>query len=303
MYHCLQQNGRQNAWRQDRVSMNPPPAPTSVSRQVVLSTLSFTLCFAGWGLVSAFAPRFRESFRLSATETAFLVAVPVLLGSLARIPAGILADRFGGRSTFSLLMLLVSVPIFILPSASSFRQLLIASFCLGLAGSSFAVGVSHVSGWSPAERQGSLLGIYGLGTIGQSAAVFFGPVLATAAGWPAVFRGTAVLLLVWGLLFFALARDATASAKSRTIGQMLALLSREKLAWCLGAFYFLTFGGFVAFSIYLPSLLRDEFQLTPADAGFRTAGFVVLATLLRPCGGWLSDKIGGAHVLSGVFLG
>jgi MFS family permease len=84
---------------------------------------------------------------------------------------------------------------------------------------------------------------------------------------------------------------------------MVTLLSRERLAWCLGAFYFLTFGGFVAFSIYLPTLLRDEFQLTPADAGFRTAGFVVLATLLRPCGGWLSDKIGGARVLSGVFLG
>ena len=82
---------------------------------------------------------------------------------------------------------------------------------------------------------------------------------------------------------------------------MLALLARERLSWALSAFYFLTFGGFVAFSIYLPSLLKDQFHLTPADAGFRTAGFVVLATLLRPVGGWLSDRIGGARVFSAVF--
>src|SRR5207247_192288 len=86
-------------------------------------------------------------------------------------------------------------------------------------------------------------------------------------------------------------------------GAMLAVLTREKLAWLLAAFYFLTFGGFVAFSIYLPTLLKDEFKLSPADAGFRTAGFVVLATLLRPLGGWLSDRIGGARVLAAVFAG
>ena len=84
---------------------------------------------------------------------------------------------------------------------------------------------------------------------------------------------------------------------------MLEVLTREKLAWLLAAFYFLTFGGFVAFSIYLPTLLKDQFHLAPADAGFRTAGFVVLATLLRPLGGWLSDRIGGARVLSAVFCG
>jgi nitrate/nitrite transporter NarK len=84
---------------------------------------------------------------------------------------------------------------------------------------------------------------------------------------------------------------------------MVEVLTRQKLSWLLAAFYFLTFGGFVAFSIYLPTLLKDDFRLTPADAGFRTAGFVVLATLLRPLGGWLADRIGGARVLSAVFAG
>lgn len=126
--------------------------------------------------------------------------------------------------------------------------------------------------------------------------------LAAAAGWQNVYRGMAVLLVVWGLAFGLLARDAPVTAAPKGLAAMLRPW-RAPLAWALALFYFLTFGGFVAFSIYLPTLLRDEFGLQTADAGFRTAGFVVLATLLRPAGGWLADRIGGARVLSGVFLG
>jgi nitrate/nitrite transporter NarK len=189
------------------------------------------------------------------------------------------------------------------PSAESFDRLLVTAFLLGLAGSSFAIGVSYVSRWTPADRQGTALGVYGLGNIGQSAAVFLGPVVASWISWERVFHAVAALLLVWGIAFAVLARDAPARTKPRGFAAMLGVLRRERLAWILSFFYFLTFGGFVAFSIYLPTLLRDLFGLSAADAGFRTAGFVVLATLLRPVGGALADKIGGARVLNGVFLG
>jgi NNP family nitrate/nitrite transporter-like MFS transporter len=268
---------------------------------LALGTVSFAVCFAAWGLIAAFAPRFRETFHLSATQAALMVAVPVLLGSLARLPVGMLADRFGGRLVFSVLMLLCSVPAFLTPAAATYQQLLFGGFFLGLAGSSFAVGVGFVSRWFSAEKQGSALGVYGLGNIGQSAAVFLGPLLAVSLGWQNIFRGMAVVLVVWAAVFWLLARNAPVVVQPKTIGEMVALLARERLSWALSAFYFLTFGGFVAFSIYLPSLLRDQFHLQPADAGFRTAGFVVLATLLRPVGGWLSDRIGGARVLSVVF--
>jgi NNP family nitrate/nitrite transporter-like MFS transporter len=277
----------------------------STSRHVWLGTISFTVCFAAWGLIGAFAPRFRDAFHLTASETAFLVAVPVLLGSLARLPMGILTDRFGGRAIFSILMAAVALPVWIVPLQTTYSALVGVGFLLGLAGSSFAIGVGYVSRWTPAERQGSALGVYGLGNIGQSAAVFLGPVLAARIGMPSVFRGVAGLLVVWATAFAVLARNAPApaAAQRKGVGAMLAVLTREKLSWLLAAFYFLTFGGFVAFSIYLPTLLRDEFLLPPADAGFRTAGFVVLATLLRPLGGWLSDRIGGARVLAAVFAG
>ena len=273
------------------------------SLQIALGTLSFAICFAAWGLISAFAPRFREAFHLTATQTAFLVAVPVLLGALLRVATGMLADRFGGRAVFALLMVIVAVPAYVVPMVPSYRMLLYVAFFLGMAGSSFAVGTGFVSRWFPPEKQGGALGIYGLGNIGQSAAVFLGPVLAVAVGWQNIFRGMAALLVIGGLAFFVLARNSPKSVRPCSLGAMLQLLSRERLSWVLSAFYFLTFGGFVAFSIYLPILLKDQFGLKPADAGFRTAGFVVLATLARPLGGWLADKIGGARVLQTVFLG
>jgi MFS family permease len=125
-------------------------------------------------------------------------------------------------------------------------------------------------------------------------------VVASRFGWPTVFRGTALLLLAWAVVFVLLARNSERKAPPASASVMLALL-RSPTAWLLGAFYFLTFGGFVAFSIYLPTLLRSQFNLSPTDAGFRAAGFVVLATLMRPVGGWLADRIGGAQVLSWVF--
>ncbi len=270
-------------------------------RHLALGTVSFTLCFAAWGLLSAFAPSFRSQFHLSATQTALVIAVPVLLGSLARIPVGLLTDRFGGRRVFVLLFLASAVPAALAPLAASYRQLLAVGFFLGLAGSSFAVGVGYVSRWFSAERQGTALGVYGLGNIGQSAAVFLGPVLAASVGRENVFLTMAALLAAWAGVFALLSRDAPSRAPAKSLRAMLRVFAAEPLSWGLSFFYFLTFGGFVAFSIYLPSLLRDEFGLKPVDAGFRTAGFVVLATLLRPVGGALADRIGGARVLSGVF--
>jgi NNP family nitrate/nitrite transporter-like MFS transporter len=270
---------------------------------LALATLSFAICFAAWGLISALAPHFREQLHLSATQTALLVAVPVVLGSLARIPMGMLADRFGGRVVFTLLMMVAAIPTALVVAARGYQELLLDAFFLGLAGSSFAVGVGFVSRRYPPERQGAALGIYGVGNIGQSAVVFGVPLLAKVIGLKEVVLALSALLVVWAVIFGVFARNPRETNRPKSLGEMLSVLRRERLSWALSAFYFLTFGGFVAFGIYLPSLLRSQFGLGLVDAGFRTAGFVVLATSARPLGGWLSDKIGGARLLSAVFLG
>jgi MFS transporter, NNP family, nitrate/nitrite transporter len=269
------------------------------TRHVALGTISFTICFAAWGLIAAFAP----GMHLSRSQTYALVSVPVLLGAVARIPMGMLTDRFGGRAIFAVLMAAVAVPVWLVPAQQSYTSLVAVAFFLGLAGSSFAVGVGYVSRWTPPDRQGSALGVYGLGNIGQSAALFLGPLAGARFGVPAVFHGVAALLVIWAVVWALAARDAPrpATAGAARSAGMLGIFLHEPLAWLLAAFYFLTFGGFVAFSVALPTLLKDEFRLAPADAGFRAAGFVVLATLLRPVGGWLADRIGGARVLAAVF--
>jgi len=272
-------------------------------RQLLLATVSFGLCFAAWGLVGAFAPTWREEFGLSGQATSLLIAVPVLLGSLARLPMGMLTDRYGGRVMFTALFLVVAVGTAIVPFARNFGTLIAFAFFLGLAGSSFSIGVGFVSHWFPPARQGTALGIYGLGTMGQSAAVFLGPVLAGMVGRDAVFFGLAGIILAWSVVFWTFARISPTRKAPATAGAMVAVLTKEPLAWVLSAFYFVTFGGFVAFSVYLPTLLRDDFDLSLADAGFRAAGFVVLATLMRPLGGILADRAGGASVLWWVFLG
>ena len=278
-------------------------AAASAAGALALATVSFALSFAAWGLVGGLASVFTRLYTLSASQTALLVAVPVLLGSLARLPMGMLTDRLGGRLVFTALLVFSSLAAFLVPLTASYQSLLVAAFLIGMAGSSFAVGAAFVSRWTPAARQGYALGIYGLGTMGQSLAVFVGPVIATRLGWEAVFRGMSALLFIWAIVYVALARNPPQPGRPATVAAMIAVLRRAPTAWLLGVFYFLTFGGFVAFSIYLPTLLQAQFGLAPADAGFRAAGFVIFATCMRPVGGWLADRIGGAQVLSWVFGG
>jgi NNP family nitrate/nitrite transporter-like MFS transporter len=279
-----------------------PESNHDARTQLALGTVSFAVCFCAWGMIGAFAPAFRKELGLSATQTSLLVATPVILGALARIPVGILTDRFGGRTVFSVLIAVSAVAAFLVPFADGYSVLIAAGFLLGVAGSSFAAGVAYVSKWFPPHAQGSALGVYGVGNAGQSAAVFLGPLLALSIGRDNVFFAVAALLFVWMIVFLSFARNAPVTGLPPRLGAMLQVLAKERLAWFLSSFYFVTFGGFVAFSIYLPSLLVDDFHLSAPDAGFRTAGFVILATLLRPVGGILADRIGGAHVLSAVFV-
>jgi len=272
------------------------------TRALFLSTSAFAVSFAVWGLIGALAPTFAQAYGLSAKAKSLMIAIPVLLGALGRIPAGMLADRFGGRRMFATLLVLSAIPAILIGFSNSYSSLIALGLFLGIAGSTFPVGVGFTSKWFTPEQQGTALGVYGMGNIGQSIAVFGAPVLAIALGsWRPVFFIFAAVSIVWGVLFFLMARDAATQAKPKTMAENLDVLRREPLAWILSLFYFLTFGGFVAFSIYLPTLLKDNFKLTAADAGARTAGFVLLATLMRPVGGMLADRKGGARVLVPVF--
>ncbi|TCJ16861.1 NarK/NasA family nitrate transporter [Rubrobacter taiwanensis] len=272
------------------------------ARALVLATAAFALCFSVWGLIAPLAPQFQEQYGLTSTQISIVVATPVLLGSLFRIPIGLLTDRFGGRAVFTVLMLFLLLPVFMIGLfGGSFSGLLFWGFLLGVAGSSFAVGVPYVSKWYPPEKQGLALGIYGMGNIGQAIAAYTAPVIAAALGWQWAFWLFLVPLGAMAAAFWFAGRDAPVAGPRPSLAEGVALFREEAGPWVLSLFYFLTFGGFVAFGIYLPTLLVDVFALDPADAGRRAAGFIVLATFARPVGGWLADRVGGVPALGVIF--
>jgi len=269
---------------------------------LTLATIAFAVSFAVWGMISPLAKMFQTTFHLSETQKWLMIATPVLLGSIIRLPMGMLADRFGGRIVFGLLLLFISLPAYMLSKATAYTDMLVWGLLLGMAGTSFSVGVAFTSKWFPPEKQGLALGVYGAGNIGQSVALFGIPALSgILGGWRATYAAFAVVALVYGAIYLALARNAPVRTQPKPFSAMLKVLATQPLAWLLSLFYFVTFGGFVALSIGLPTILQEIFHLTKEDAGLRIAGFVIVATLLRPIGGAVSDRVGGAKVLGVVF--
>lgn len=282
--------------------MNTNNRPGS-GRALFLSTTAFGVSFAVWGLIGALAPTFTDLYGLSSTQKSLMIAVPVLLGSVGRLIAGMAADRLGGRNVMSALLLFSALPAFAIGFSTSFNQLLLFGLFLGIAGTTFPVGVGFTSRWFPPNKQGTALGIYGMGNIGQSIAVFAAPVLASHIGdWRIVFYIFAGASIIWGIIFYLGAENDTTTARPKSLAESLAPLKHSATAWVLALFYFLTFGGFVALALYMPTFLREIFALSPTDAGARTAGFVLVTTIMRPIGGNLADRFGGARVLVLVFV-
>ncbi|GMU24386.1 MAG: MFS transporter [Phycisphaerae bacterium] len=268
--------------------------------QLVLGTGAFAVCFAVFGSVSAMMPILKQQLGLKPFEASVAIALPVLLGSVGRIPLGIFTDRVGGRLVFSLTMIASIVPAMLMGFVTEYWQLLVCGFFIGIALASFSVGVGFVSGWYPPQRQGTALGIYGAGNAGQSLAAYGSPVLAAELGFGWGFWTFGWITLGWLVLFALLARNAPRTGPRKSWADTVRPLGDRK-SWLLSGYYFLTFGGFVSMAIYLPMFLTDMFGLTPADAGLRTAGFVIVATGMRPIGGVLADRYGGGTILSFVF--
>jgi len=273
---------------------------SSAKLQLTLGTGAFALCFAVFGTMSAMMPILSKQMHLSPVQKSIAVALPVLLGSVGRIPLGMLTDRFGGRIVFSCVMVLSIIPAFLMGTVQDYQHLLLYGFFIGIALASFSVGVGFVSGWYSGERQGFALGVYGAGNIGQSLAAFGSPFIAAAAGIKWGFWTFGILLSIWLVIFAVLAQNAPRRGAVKSLAMVFRPLGDPR-SWILSLYYFLTFGGFVAMGVYLPIFLTEMFKLTPQDAGLRTAGFVVLATLMRPIGGTLADKVGGRAILLWVF--
>lgn len=268
---------------------------------LALATVGFAVNFWAWALLSPLGPRFKDLLGLSVFEQALLVAVPVVVGSVGRIPVGALTDRFGGRVMFPLVTAATIMPVLFLGLVghSSLLALLIGGFFLGVGGTAFAVGVPFVSAWFPPQRRGLAIGIFGAGMGGTAISALTTVNLVSAGGVATPFVVTAVVLAVYAVVAAIFLRDAPGRVvPADSLGRRLVVISRLAVTWQASALYAVAFGGYVAFSVYLPAYLRTGYGLEQTDAANRMAGFVLVAVLMRPVGGWLSDRVGPVRVLA-----
>ncbi|PLR97646.1 nitrate/nitrite transporter [Bacillus sp. T33-2] len=270
--------------------------------QLLLQTLSLIAGFMVWVILSSLMPFIKEDIQLSANQVAMATAIPVVLGSLLRIPIGYWTNRFGARKLFFISFLLLLFPVYYISLADSYSDLLLGGLLVGIGGAVFSVGVTSLPKYYPKERHGFVNGIYGVGNLGTAISTFSAPVVATQFGWQLAVKLYLVLLLVFALLNFFLGDRHEPKVITPLKDQIKSVYKNQKL-WALCLFYFLTFGAFVAFTIYLPNFLVSHFGLEKVDAGLRTAGFIALATFFRPIGGWLGDKFNSFIILMFVFAG
>ncbi|HLT83307.1 MAG TPA: MFS transporter [Phototrophicaceae bacterium] len=280
-------------------------ATRSPGAMLALATVGFLVNFWAWNLIAPLGNTYGGELELTAFQVSVAVAVPVIVGSLGRIPVGALTDRFGARVMFPAVSIVTIIPtLFVGFVANSFPLLIVGGFFLGIGGTAFAVGVPFVNAWYAPERRGLALGIFGMGTAGTAVAAFTTVGIADAYGRPAPYVLVAAILAGYAVVSWMMLRDSPLRPPAST-GSMLARTWQTlkiPVTLQLSLIYAMGFGGFVAFSVYLPTYLINDFGLDRSDASFRTAGFIVLAVVARPVGGWLSDRFHPVPVLTWCFV-
>ena len=263
-----------------------------------LATLGLVVNFWAWSLLSPLGTQLAKELVISPTQLSLLLAMPVIIGALGRIALGILTDKLGGRYTFALVCFLTALPVIGLCMTHSYVSLLLVATLLGIGGASFVVGIPFLSDWFPVEKRGLIIGIYSMGNAGTALSGFLTPRLDELLGRQQTFLLVAALLIILAIVFLLFGRNAPGWKPPKTSS-----LTRIKKAVTfpltrdISMVYIVTFGAFVAFGVYLPVLLRIAYGLSLTDAATRAAGFILIATLARPIGGWLGDKIGGRLVI------
>jgi NNP family nitrate/nitrite transporter-like MFS transporter len=276
--------------------------PTGHAPTLAACFLHFDVCFMLWVLIGALGPFLFDGTHVQAGLKGLLIGIPVLVGSLLRVPMGLLADRFGASRTALALLAFLFAPLTIAWLAPAGLSTLVpVSLMLGSAGASFAVVLPLASRWYPAERQGIVMGIAAAGNSGTVLANVFAPRLAAAIGWQNVFGLALIPLTIVTVVFLLLAKEAPVTSNRRSTDDYLSALT-EPDARLFCAYYAITFGGYVGLSSFLPVYLHDQFGAPPVTAGSITAVAALSGSLSRPLGGYLGDTLGGNRLLQWIFF-
>lgn len=264
--------------------------------QLTLQTLSLVAGFMAWSIISPLMPFISQDVDISPGQISVILAIPVILGSVLRVPFGYLTNIVGAKWVFFWSFIVLLLPIFLLGQAQSPGMLMLSGFFLGIGGAIFSVGVTSVPKYFSKDKVGLANGIYGVGNIGTAVSSFCAPVLAGAIGWQNTVRSYLIILSIFAILMFFLGDKNEPKVKIPLMSQVKDLSKNYKLYY-LSLWYFITFGAFVAFGIFLPNFLVDHFSIDKVDAGIRSGIFIALATFLRPVGGVIGDKFNAVQAL------
>lgn len=280
-------------------------ATSKSHRMLFLNTLAFTACFAAWMINGVLVTFLVENnlFSWNSVEIGFLLGVPVLVGSVMRLPVGILTDKLGGRWVMAAILLFCAIPMYFLSEANSYTSFLVLSFGFGLSGSSFAAGVAYTSVWYPKEKQGTALGIFGVGNVGAAFTTLFAPSILNSLtqqgvnleAWRTLPKLYATLLVIIAVIFL-LGTENKKPDELKTLALRLRPL-KEFRVWRFGLYYFFVFGSFVALAQWLIPYYVNVYSMTIVYAGFMVTAFSLPSSVIRSVGGWLSDKAGARVVL------
>ena len=286
-----------------KIQMNTKKHSQQKYQALILVTIVLMLNFWAWSLLSPLATTYKDIFHLSPVIVSFLVAMPVLIGALGRIPVGLLTDRYGGQRVLLWICILTGIFVAFLAHVDGLSTLFLAAGAVGIAGASFAAGIPFINAWFPKNQRGLALGIYALGNGGTAVSGLMTPWLVEVFGRQKMFYAISIVLFIAAIAIWRYGKESTRwqHAEGGSLQRLRSAL-QWAFTWRLSLLYGLTFGAFVALGLYLPVLLNQSYDLDPADAAARAAGFVILATLVRPLGGWLSDRFNGLLVLRGVCL-
>jgi NNP family nitrate/nitrite transporter-like MFS transporter len=263
--------------------------------------LYFDFCFAIWVLNGAMGPFISETYHLSPAQKGFMISVPILAGALMRFPLGVLAQYIGRKNAAMVEMsLIVAALAFGFFFVNSYDSVLAMGVLLGIAGASFGVALSLGSGWFPPRYKGLAMGIAGAGNSGTVLAVLFAPPLAQKFGWQTVY-GLAALTMLLPMAVMWFAAKEPPDREHQSLREHVACLW-EKDGWAFSLIYIVTFGGFIGLSSFLPTYFYDQFKVTKIEAGQLTMLATLMGSGVRVLGGYISDRVGGIHTLTGVLL-
>ncbi|PTF16381.1 nitrate/nitrite transporter [Staphylococcus devriesei] len=269
--------------------------------QLTLQTLSLVVGFMAWSIISPLMPYISQDIEISPGQLSIILAIPVILGSVLRVPFGYLTNIIGAKCVFFCSFIVLLFPIFFLGQAQSPGMLMLSGFFLGVGGAIFSVGVTSIPKYFSKDKVGLANGIYGMGNIGTAVSSFLAPPIAGIIGWQTTVRSYLIIIAIFAILMFLLGDGNETKIKVPLLSQIKKLSSNYKVYY-LSLWYFITFGSFVAFGLFLPNYLVNNFGIDKVDAGIRSGIFIALATFLRLIGGILGDKFNAVKVLMIDFI-